>query len=46
MTEYQPQRAARREISDDLAYDNLERKHSALGYVSPHQFERQQAHKT
>ena len=41
MTEYQHQPAARREIRDYLAYYNLERKHSALGYLSPHQFELQ-----
>ena len=35
MTEYQHQRAARREIGDYIAYYNLERKHSALGYLSP-----------
>ena len=39
MTEYDHQRAARREIGDYIAYYNLERKHSALGYRSPHQFE-------
>ena len=39
MTEYDHQPAARREISDYIAYYNLERKHSALGYRSPHQFE-------
>ena len=39
MTEYDHQRAARREIGDYIAYDNLERKHSALGDRSPHQFE-------
>jgi len=43
MTEYQQQRAARREIGDYIAYYNLERKHSALGYLSPHQFELLQA---
>ena len=44
MTEYQHQRVAHREISDYIAYDNLERKHSALGDLSPHQFKRQHAH--
>lgn len=39
MTEYDHQRAARREIGEYIAYYNLERKHSALGYRSPHQFE-------
>ena len=39
MTEYDHQRAARCEIGDYIAYYNLERKHSALGYRSPHQFE-------
>lgn len=39
MTEYQHHRAARREIGDYIAYYNLDRKHSALGYRSPHQFE-------
>ncbi len=45
MTEYQHQRAARREIGDDIAYYNLERKHSALGYLSPHQFKLSQSNK-
>ena len=39
MTEYDHQRAAYRTIGDYIAYYNLERKHSALGYLSPHQFE-------
>ncbi len=39
MTEYDHQRAARRQIDEDIAYDNLERKHSAIGDRSPHQFE-------
>ena len=39
MTRYDHVPAARREIGDSLAYDNLERKHSSLGYLSPHQFE-------
>ena len=42
MTEYVHQPAARREIRDYIAYYNLERKHSALGYLSPHQFELRQ----
>jgi transposase InsO family protein len=39
MTEYDHQRTARRIIGDYIAYYNLERKHSALGYLTPHQFE-------
>jgi transposase InsO family protein len=39
MTRYDHVRAARREVGDYLAYYNLERKHSSLGYLSPHQFE-------
>lgn len=39
MTEYQDQAEARQEIAAYLAYYNLERKHSALDYQSPHQFE-------
>ena len=43
MTRYDHVPAARREIGDYLAYYNLERKHSSLGYLSPHQFELHQA---
>jgi transposase InsO family protein len=39
MTEYQNQVEARREIARYIAYYDLERKHSALGYLTPHQFE-------
>jgi transposase InsO family protein len=39
MTEYDHQRTARRIIGDYISYYNLERKHSALGYLTPHQFE-------
>ena len=39
MTRYDHVPAARREIGEYLAYYNLERKHSSLGYLSPHQFE-------
>jgi len=39
MTEYDHQQNARQTIGDYIAYYNLERKHSALGYLSPHQFE-------
>jgi transposase InsO family protein len=40
MTEYDHQRTARREIGEYLDYYNIERKHSALGYVTPEQYER------
>jgi putative transposase len=40
MTEYENHRTARREIAAYIAYYRTERKHSALGYVSPIQFER------
>ncbi len=39
MTEYKHHRTARREIGEYIAYYNLNRKHSALGYLTPHQFE-------
>lgn len=39
MTEYKHHRTARREIGEYIAYYNLDRKHSALGYMTPHQFE-------
>ena len=39
MTEYKHHRTARREIGEYIAYYNLDRKHSALGYLTPHQFE-------
>lgn len=39
MTEYENQQAARREIGDYLAYYHVERKHSALGYLTPQQCE-------
>ncbi len=39
MTEYDHQHTAQREIGDYLAYYNHERKHSALGYLTPQQFE-------
>jgi len=40
MTEYEDHRAARREIGDYIYYYQLERKHSALSYLTPQQFER------
>jgi len=40
MTEYENSREARRAIAEYIAYYRSERKHSALGYVSPMQFER------
>ena len=39
MTEYENQEVARREIGDYIDYYVTERKHSALGYLSPQQFE-------
>jgi putative transposase len=40
MTEYEDHRAARREIAEYIDYYRNERKHSALGYLAPKQFER------
>jgi transposase InsO family protein len=39
MTEYENQRVAKREIAEYIEYYQTERKHSALGYLTPHQFE-------
>lgn len=39
MTEYESQRHAQRAIAAYVPYYKLERKHSALDYLSPHQFE-------
>jgi transposase InsO family protein len=40
MTEYDNQRDARRQIAEYIDYYRTDRKHSALGYVTPQQFER------
>jgi transposase InsO family protein len=42
ITEYENHRTAHREISDYIHYYLTERKHSALGYLTPQQFERLQ----
>lgn len=39
MTEYENHGTASREIASYIAYYNLERKHSAIGYLTPNQFE-------
>ena len=40
MTEYEDHRAARREIAEYIDYYRNDRKHSALGYLTPKQFDR------
>ena len=40
MTEYENHRAAHREIAEYIDYYRNDRKHSALGYLTPTQFER------
>ena len=40
MTEYEDHRTARRQIAAYIDYYRTDRKHSALGYLSPIQFER------
>ncbi len=44
MTEYENYAAALKELTQYVAYYNLERKHSALGYLTPHQFENLNQH--
>jgi putative transposase len=39
MTEYPSWRAATKELSEYIQYYNTERKHSAIGYLTPSQFE-------
>jgi transposase InsO family protein len=41
MTEYESHRAATRALKDYINYYNNQRKHSALGYLTPSQFESQ-----
>jgi transposase InsO family protein len=42
MTEYDNHRAARRDVGEYIDYYLTERKHSALGYLTPQQFEQLQ----
>jgi len=46
MTEYPHQRTAHKALSEYIAYYNLERKHSSLGYLAPHRFEAQSLKRT
>ena len=39
MTEYQTYRLALKDIAEYIIYYNVERRHSAIGYLSPSQFE-------
>ncbi len=43
MTEYENTAHAERELTEYFAYYNRDRKHSSLGYQTPHQFESQTA---
>ncbi|QDU93719.1 IS3 family transposase [Lignipirellula cremea] len=42
MTEYESMQTADRELAEYFAYNNRDRKHSSLGYQTPHQFETNQ----
>jgi putative transposase len=46
MTEYEHTAQARADIARYLTYYNFERRHSSLQYLSPHQFETDQAHRS
>lgn len=45
MTDYPTCRAAMKDLSEYIQYYNTERKHSAIGYLTPSQFEAAHAHR-